>query len=243
MNAAILVLGSAGVGGYLWYLHEKSAKAAPKSTALATTTSTATPSPATTAAAAAVHGRLMHHEYRPHILRRAASIFGQEGFVDAARGLEQKAELAEMQMRETPDLVERARLGDQNAIALITQIREGARRGNLRSNMSARLMEEYINTHPADPPGGLPPPVTAPPPYPYPMATPPPYPYPTETPMATPPPYPYPTETPMAGSPYPYPTKGAPPPWAYGRHRHHEPREGFGWPPPNPNPTTPPPQS
>jgi hypothetical protein len=46
------------------------------------------------------------------------------------------------------DLVERARAGDQNAIAMICEIRDNANRGESRAKESAREIEQYIKKHP-----------------------------------------------------------------------------------------------
>lgn len=53
-------------------------------------------------------------------------------------------------MREAArELVERARLGDQNAMAMISCVREQAEQGNKRARTSFRLLKEYIEKHPS----------------------------------------------------------------------------------------------
>lgn len=48
------------------------------------------------------------------------------------------------------DLVERGRLGDQNALAIITGVRLRNEKGDPRARVAFRAMHDYINTHPTD---------------------------------------------------------------------------------------------
>src|SRR3984957_730083 len=48
------------------------------------------------------------------------------------------------------DLVLRARAGDQNAMAIIAQVRESAKNGNPTALKSLRLIKAYITDHPVD---------------------------------------------------------------------------------------------
>jgi len=45
-------------------------------------------------------------------------------------------------------LVERARMGDQNALALICQVRDNAKQGNPRAKLGYKALQVYIENHP-----------------------------------------------------------------------------------------------
>jgi hypothetical protein len=61
------------------------------------------------------------------------------------------SKIEESKMRMTAEQwVERARAGDQNAMALIQGVRRGALRGVERAKRAARLLAEYIHSHPVD---------------------------------------------------------------------------------------------
>ena len=48
------------------------------------------------------------------------------------------------------ELVERARVGDQNAMAIILKVGEGARAGHERCRLAARCFRDYIESHPVE---------------------------------------------------------------------------------------------
>ena len=54
----------------------------------------------------------------------------------------------EKQKQYAGELVERAREGDQNAMAIIACIRDGSKAGNPRAQQSAVYLKTYIDTHP-----------------------------------------------------------------------------------------------
>jgi hypothetical protein len=61
------------------------------------------------------------------------------------------SKIEEAKMRVTAEQwVERARAGDQNAMALIQGVRRGALRGVERAKRAARMLAEYIHSHPVD---------------------------------------------------------------------------------------------
>lgn len=94
-------------------------------------------------AKAAVHGWLMNYEHRPRELDVAAQIFGAEGLTEQANQLAAKSAEVKKQAAEIPALVERARLGDQNAMGMIAAVRENAAKGNPRALTSFKLIEQY----------------------------------------------------------------------------------------------------
>lgn len=49
------------------------------------------------------------------------------------------------------DIVDRARAGDENAMAMICEIRNSARRGSVRALECAKEIRKYISTHPVQP--------------------------------------------------------------------------------------------
>jgi len=48
------------------------------------------------------------------------------------------------------DLVDRARAGDQNAMAILARVGENARKGELRAKMTASMVRRYVKERPAD---------------------------------------------------------------------------------------------
>lgn len=100
-------------------------------------------------AKAAVHGWLMNYEHRPRELDIAAQVFGAEGLTDQAKQLAQKSADVKQQAAEVPALVERARMGDQNAMGMIAAVRENAGRGDPRAFTSFKLIEAYCLCCPA----------------------------------------------------------------------------------------------
>lgn len=101
-----------------------------------------------TPARAAVHGWLMNYENRPRELDIAAQVFGAEGLTEQASQLAAKSNDIKQQAAEVPGLVERARLGDQNAMGMIAAVRENAAAGNKRALSSYRLIEQYCICRP-----------------------------------------------------------------------------------------------
>lgn len=75
-------------------------------------------------AAAQVHGQLMAYEIRPQALRHAAMAFG------------------------AAQLVERSRMGDQNAMGMISAVADQANRGNPRAQTAAQLIHLYCQANP-----------------------------------------------------------------------------------------------
>lgn len=103
---------------------------------------------------ARVHGQLMHREFHPKRLEQAARRFGAEGLNDQARELIGKAKQIRKQAAVIPGLVERARAGDQNALGMITEVRENADAGLARAAVTCKLVEQYcIKNPPAPQPG------------------------------------------------------------------------------------------
>lgn len=128
-----------GLGGFFWLYHHHHK----------TTSSKPVPP-----AIAAVHGDLMQHEYQPNRLESAAKMFGSEGFPSLARELASKASQIRQQAAAVPDIVERARAGDQNAMAMITACRENAAAGSPRAHVTCALIEQYCHAHPPAPKPG-----------------------------------------------------------------------------------------
>jgi hypothetical protein len=126
-----------GIGGfyYLYHRHQKTAK----------------PSKPIPPAVVAAHGNLMQNEYQPERLEHAAKAFGAEGFQALSRELSGKAHQVRQQAAAVPDLVKRARAGEQNAMAHITRCRENAALGNARAAVTCMLIEQYCHANPAPP--------------------------------------------------------------------------------------------
>lgn len=72
-------------------------------------------------------------------LRRA--IAGQKNLLLTNASIEKQREQA-------GELVERARQGDQNAMAIIALVRDNSKKGNPRAKCSYEFIHEYIQTHP-----------------------------------------------------------------------------------------------
>jgi len=97
---------------------------------------------------AAIHGHLMGNEFRPDKLEHMANLFGQEGLPAQAKELADKAGQIRLQAKMAPALVERARACDQNAMGMIAAIREQAKAGDPRAQVSCALMARYCEAHP-----------------------------------------------------------------------------------------------
>lgn len=101
-----------------------------------------------TPARARIHGQLIGYEINPHKLEKAAGLFAQEGLTAEARQLRDKARTIGHQMKAAAELSERARAGDQNAMAMIAACREQAKRGNKRAFVTCICIQEYCKTNP-----------------------------------------------------------------------------------------------
>ena len=99
-------------------------------------------------ARARLHGHLIANEHNPDKLMRAAGLYSQYGLEPQAASLVTKAQDVIGQANVAAELVERSRAGDQNAIGMITAIRDSATKGSLRARISVLLIEDYINDHP-----------------------------------------------------------------------------------------------
>jgi hypothetical protein len=110
-----------------------------------------------------LHGHLLANEHNPDKLMRAAGIYSQYGLEPQAASLVTKAQDVIGQANVAAELVERSRAGDQNAIGMITAIRDSAAKGSLRARISVLLVEDYINEHPVLTPPPLLSPVVPPP--------------------------------------------------------------------------------
>jgi hypothetical protein len=104
-------------------------------------------------AAAQLHGDLMGRECNPTKLEKAADHFANHGGHSAAQDLRHKASTIREQAKVVPDLVQRARAADQNAMGMIAAIREEAAKGNPRAVVSAGLIAKYCQKFPAPPLG------------------------------------------------------------------------------------------
>lgn len=132
----LLLLAATAVGGYLFATQTKTGKEL-----LAT-------SGALTPARAAIHGHLMGAEVNPDKLQKAAGLFAREGLEFEAQQLSEKAAAVGPQMQASVDLCERARSGDQNAMAMIAACREQADKGSLRARLTCQCIAWYCNAHP-----------------------------------------------------------------------------------------------
>lgn len=101
-----------------------------------------------TPARAAIHGQLMGHELQPEKLEKAAFLFSREGLHTCAAQLRDKAKTIDAQIRAAIDLVERARAGDQNAMAMIAACREQSKAGNKRAFVTCQCIERYCLNNP-----------------------------------------------------------------------------------------------
>lgn len=97
---------------------------------------------------AKAHGDFMLYEFQPDRLEHAARVFGAEGFPRLAKELTGKAQQVRQQAAAVPDIVQRARAGDQNAMAMITACRENAVQGNPRAAITCSLIEQYCRAYP-----------------------------------------------------------------------------------------------
>jgi len=70
----------------------------------------------------------------------------------AVQGAQMAGEAADMagmtQTEAAHTLVRRSRNGDQNAMAIIALVRDNAKAGNLQAILTAKIMKQYIDTHP-----------------------------------------------------------------------------------------------
>lgn len=97
------------------------------------------------------HQRAMTSEFRPNVLKKLANLFGSEGLNDQARELMAKAKQLDLQAKVIPELVERARAGDQNALAMIVAARSNAEEGLTRAQVTCQLIDQYCRKNPAQP--------------------------------------------------------------------------------------------
>lgn len=106
---------------------------------------------------AALHGHFMGYEMQPDKLEKAAHLFAREGLHTQANQLREKARTIGSQMKAAIDLAERARSGDQNAMAMIAACREQAKRGNMRAFVTCKCIEFYCTSNPPrdDSPQGM----------------------------------------------------------------------------------------
>jgi hypothetical protein len=102
-----------------------------------------------------LHRHLLANEHHPDKLMRAAGLYAQYGLEPQATSLATKAKEVIDQANVAAELVERSRAGDQNAIGMITSIRDSANNGNLRAKISTLLIEDYIHEHPVITPPAL----------------------------------------------------------------------------------------
>lgn len=103
---------------------------------------------------AATHKAVMQKEFRPSVLKRVAKMFGAEGYPTLAKEVSDKSKQIKAQARVVPELVERARAGDQNAMAMITACRENASHGLKRAQVTCSLIEQYCKQNPVQPKPG-----------------------------------------------------------------------------------------
>lgn len=96
----------------------------------------------------------MRREFHPVKLERAARAFGAEGKTHLAKDLARKASQIRKQAAAIPDLVERARAGDQNALGMITAVRDQADAGHARAVITCQLVEKYCTKNPPEPQPG-----------------------------------------------------------------------------------------
>jgi len=94
---------------------------------------------------------LLTRVHDPERLQRAARMFAGEGLQGPATVLAAKAAQLQKQSEIAADWVQRARAGDQNAIASISACREQAQRGSLRAKVSCALIARYCNENPVQP--------------------------------------------------------------------------------------------
>jgi hypothetical protein len=106
---------------------------------------------------AALHGHFMGYEMQPTKLEKAADLFAREGLHSEAKQLRGKARTIEAQMKAAVELAERARSGDQNAMAMIASCREEAKRGSMRAFVTCKCIEMYCTANPPkdDSPQGM----------------------------------------------------------------------------------------
>jgi hypothetical protein len=97
---------------------------------------------------AAIHGHFMGHEMQPEKLVKAAELFDREGLTSQANQLREKARTIGPQMKAAIDLADRARSGDQNAMAMIAACREQAKKGNIRAIVTCKCIETYCIANP-----------------------------------------------------------------------------------------------
>lgn len=103
---------------------------------------------------AATHAAVMRQEFRPKVLEKFAKLFGAEGYPQLSRELSKKSRQIRDQARVVPEIVQRARAGDQNAMAMITAVRENAAHGLARAQVTCELIEKYCLANPVPPKPG-----------------------------------------------------------------------------------------
>ena len=79
---------------------------------------------------------------------RAAAAFGAENLPHHAQALANKAEMLHNMIHVAKSLVERCRVHDQHAMAIVQGIGEQAKAGNKRAQLSAWLIQEYTKANP-----------------------------------------------------------------------------------------------
>jgi hypothetical protein len=134
-------------GAMAMHLWQRQKAAHPAATALA---APPTAPGQMTPARAAVLGDLVNNCCDPGKLRRAATLFGQEGLPQQAQALLRKAAMVHDMMHGAKAIVERCRAGDQHAMAMAKAIGEQARAGNKRAQISAFLIQQYTKDFPAE---------------------------------------------------------------------------------------------
>lgn len=97
------------------------------------------------------HNYLMRTVYDPSRLENAALVFGSEGLHWHASELANKAANIREQAAVVPDIVTRARTGDQNAMAIIASTRDQAKLGSKRAMVSCALIERFCRANPPTP--------------------------------------------------------------------------------------------
>jgi hypothetical protein len=90
----------------------------------------------------------MTHCIDPVKLKKAATLFGNEGLTIHAEALLRKAQIIHEMLHGAQTIVERCRAGDQHAMAIAKGIGEQARAGSRRAQISAFFIDQYSEAHP-----------------------------------------------------------------------------------------------
>lgn len=97
---------------------------------------------------------LVNCRSRAKPIKQGPVTFGAEKHPDLRRAIAGQKHLLlanasiEKQREKAGELVERARQGDQNAMAIIALVRENRKKGNPRASCSFEFIQEYIQSHP-----------------------------------------------------------------------------------------------